>query len=96
MNKYYRIGATNTEPWEGIPLGIQQNLRSRVGDLKVGVGFWKSVDNRFYELGINPNMVGKRDITGVPAVDKVANMALDWVHIGMLGLSVITIRAALI
>ena len=103
MTNYYHIGIGTSQPGDGITQEFRQrvapitdNLRNRISDLKVGIGMWNSADNRFYRLGVNPGRIARRDITGVPTVDKVANMALDWVHIGMLGLSIVTIRAALV
>lgn len=100
---YYRIGINSSRSWDGISRDMREyvppavnNIKNRMSDLKVGIGLWKSADNRFYHLGISPDKITDRDVVGVPVVDKVANLALDWVHIGMLGLSVVTIRAALI
>lgn len=90
MNSYYRIGTgvpswTSTLPEEG---------RVRIQNLSVGAELWKTAENRFYELGISPSKMSRRDITGIKPVDQVSNILLDFLHIGILLLGASAIHTA--
>jgi hypothetical protein len=74
---------------------LPNQVVARVDNLIVGAEFWKTAENRFYEIGIRPSKMNERDITGIKPVDQIANMTLDFVHIGALLLGASAIHAAL-
>lgn len=89
---YYRIGAKDCREWVDV---LPESVAHRVSELTVGGQLWKTAENRFYELGINPDKVMPREITGIKPVDKIANMALDFVGIGALLLGASAIKSSI-
>lgn len=88
---FYKIGIRGSSLRSALP----SKMRTRMDDLVVGADFWKTAENRFYEIGIRPSKINERDITGVKPVDQVANITLDFIHIGALLLGASAIHAAI-
>lgn len=56
---------------------------------------WRSAENRFYNIGLDPRRADLREITGLKPIDNTLNMALDFVNIGMLLLGASAIGVAI-
>ena len=87
---YYKLGCGSV-PSQILPTEVS----NRISDIRVGAMLWKSAENRFYNIGLDPSRVDRRDITGIRPVDRTVNMALDFVNIGMLLLGASAIRIAI-
>lgn len=80
MSSMYKMGLEHQTP---VPI---------VDNLLVNIGLWRTAENRFYSLGINPSLLELREQN---VVGRVSDMFLDVVHIGGLMLAMSAIRTTI-
>lgn len=88
----YNKGIRNVPPVRRM---LPNEVSNRIDHLVIGTDFWKQAEDRFYKIGINPLSLRRNDITSIRAIDGVANIAIDFAHVGMLLLGVSAIRTAI-